>query len=396
VLTWLARVALLVGSFEVASCAGLVAAEAVLPGNVVDLFLARHFAALEQDDYREEFLTHAWDPDLGWTTDRADRSLTAVNAAGVTWRATYDPDGARHAPLPRAPFFAAAYGDSFTHCSEVDDGDTWPVALAQQLDVDVRNYGVGGYGTGQALLRMEGHLRAGRVAPVLILAIYERNVERVSSAFRPLYSARTNIRLGFKPSFRSGPEGGLRVVPNAYDDPQLSLSSLRDLADSLVESDYWASQKAELEFPYTLNLVRLFRFHLRRGLSRGGAGEGLYDPRTEPGRVMRGLVARFVDDARRVDSVPLLLLIPDKKRLRDGRPPSYTKFRKHVQASHPSLVIVDVADADFDAERFHVVPFKGHASAYGNTVIGEILAERIRNLVPYKQLQSPAPTTRGA
>lgn len=95
---------------------------------------------------------------------------------------------------------------------------------------------------------------------------------------------------------------------------------------------------------------------------------------------MRALVARFVDDARGVDSVPLLLLLPDKKRMRDGLPPSYAKFRKNVEASHPSLVVVDVADSDFDAERFHVVPFKGHASAYGNAVIGEILAERIRTL----------------
>jgi hypothetical protein len=299
----------------------------------------------------------------------------------MTWRASYDPDGARHAPLPPAPLLAAAYGDSFTHCSEVNDGDTWPVALARQLDVDVRNYGVGGYGTGQALLRMERHLRAGRVAPILILAIYERNVERVVSAFRPLYSARTNARLGFKPSFRSDPEGGLQVIPSSYDDAQLSLASLREAASSLAESDYWARQKAELAAPFTLNLVRLFRFHLQRWLQRG-RGEGLYDSRSEPGRVMRALVARFVDDARRVDSVPLLLLIPDKKRMRDGLPPSYAKFRKNVEASHPSLVVVDVADSDFDAERFHVVPFKGHASAYGNAVIGELLAERIRTLAP--------------
>ena len=374
-------------SLELSSCTALLAVEAVLPGSVIDLFLARHFAALEEDGFRERFLTHAWDPELGWTNDRADRVLESVNVAGKTWRANYDPDGARHAPLPPAPLLAAAYGDSFTHCSEVEDGETWPVALARWLEVDVRNYGVGGYGTGQALLRMERHVRAGRSAPVEILAIYEKNVERVVSAFRPLYAPLTANRLGFKPSFRSRAEGDLDLIPNLYDRADLSLAALREAAEALVESDYWASQKARLEIPYTRNVVRLLGFHLHELQSR--SGQGLYDPRTETGRVMRALVARFADDAERAGFVPVLLLIPDKKRMRDGLAPRYAAFRENVEAAHPSLLVVDVADANFDAERFHVLPFKGHASVYGNAVIGELLAQRIRTLAPYRELHGP-------
>ena len=83
------------------------------------------------------------------------------------------------------------------------------------------------------------------------------------------------------------------------------------------------------------------------------------------------------------------MLIPGKKRMRDGLAPRYAGFRENVEAAHPSLLVVDVADGNFDAERFHVLPFKGHASVYGNAVIGELLAERIRTLAPYRELHRP-------
>ncbi|MEX2286317.1 MAG: hypothetical protein WD648_04450 [Planctomycetaceae bacterium] len=46
------------------------------------------------------------------------------------------------------------YGDSFTSCEQVSDGETWQEALAAHLGEPVRNYGIGGYSVYQAYLRM--------------------------------------------------------------------------------------------------------------------------------------------------------------------------------------------------------------------------------------------------
>ncbi len=46
------------------------------------------------------------------------------------------------------------YGDSFTQCQQVSDGETWQEYLAAHLGEPVRNYGVGGYGVYQAYLRL--------------------------------------------------------------------------------------------------------------------------------------------------------------------------------------------------------------------------------------------------
>src|SRR5438874_1847598 len=47
-----------------------------------------------------------------------------------------------------------SYGDSFTSCEQVSDGETWQEVLAAHLGEPVRNYGIGGYSVYQAYLRM--------------------------------------------------------------------------------------------------------------------------------------------------------------------------------------------------------------------------------------------------
>ncbi len=46
------------------------------------------------------------------------------------------------------------YGDSFTQCHQVSDGETWQEYLAAHLGEPVRNFGMGGYGIYQAYRRM--------------------------------------------------------------------------------------------------------------------------------------------------------------------------------------------------------------------------------------------------
>lgn len=47
-----------------------------------------------------------------------------------------------------------SYGNSFTHCHQVSDGETWQEYLAAHLGEPIRNFGMGGFGTYQALRRM--------------------------------------------------------------------------------------------------------------------------------------------------------------------------------------------------------------------------------------------------
>lgn len=69
------------------------------------------------------------------------------------------------------------FGNSFTHCDQVSDGETWQEYLAAHLQEPIRNYGVGGYSVYQAYARMK-RVAAGRPVPYVILNIYDHDHHR--------------------------------------------------------------------------------------------------------------------------------------------------------------------------------------------------------------------------
>ena len=93
-----------------------------------------------------------FDPELGYVlgndlpTDGIDRSATI---------STTRPDGARTSFMYAGRTCRInTYGDSFTLCHQVSDGETWQEYLAAHLGEPVRNFGMGGYGAYQAYRRM--------------------------------------------------------------------------------------------------------------------------------------------------------------------------------------------------------------------------------------------------
>ena len=64
------------------------------------------------------------------------------------------------------------YGDSFTQCHQVSDGETWQEYLAGHLGEPVRNFGMGGLGVYQAYRRMIREERTEQGAKYIILYIW--------------------------------------------------------------------------------------------------------------------------------------------------------------------------------------------------------------------------------
>jgi hypothetical protein len=93
-----------------------------------------------------------YDGELGYL--HVDRQFKeGVDGSVCTYR--YDASGARHmlAAADR-PCRINTYGNSFTSCEQVSDGETWQEVLAAHLGEPIRNFGIGGYSVYQAYLRM--------------------------------------------------------------------------------------------------------------------------------------------------------------------------------------------------------------------------------------------------
>ncbi len=104
-------------------------------------------------------LTYGWDayhPTLGWTNApgwRSDASApyaVTINGQGLRAPRDYAPEP------PPGRLRVAVFGDSMVFGEEVDDDQTVPHHLERALDgSEVLNFGVHGYGPGQAALRLE-------------------------------------------------------------------------------------------------------------------------------------------------------------------------------------------------------------------------------------------------
>lgn len=87
--------------------------------------------------------------------------------------ATYRPDGARRSLVyGERPHRIATYGNSFTQCHQVSDGETWQEYLAAHLGEPIRNHGVGGFGVCQAYHRLVQEEQSERGVEYVVLYVW--------------------------------------------------------------------------------------------------------------------------------------------------------------------------------------------------------------------------------
>ena len=94
----------------------------------------------------------AFDPVLGYRL-RDCVVRDGLDDANVIYR--YEPTGERkRINYADRPCRINTYGNSFTQCHQVGDGETWQEVLAAHLGEPIRNWGIGGYGAYQAYRRL--------------------------------------------------------------------------------------------------------------------------------------------------------------------------------------------------------------------------------------------------
>lgn len=196
------------------------------------------------------------DPDLGWPS--------------ITWLARYtDSNGARLSPanaaLAQAPLCASAYGDSYAFGEDVADEYAWSNVLAEMLGCRINNYGVGGYGTDQAFLRLQRHVAEERpLGDTLILELMPDNVNRNVNQWRYLL---TRSVFGFKPLFEKT-AAGYEVAP-LFDGSYEEFSALVKDPASHLEAEGFLPGASSLGattlggFPYSLTAMRLLLRKIR-------------------------------------------------------------------------------------------------------------------------------------
>jgi hypothetical protein len=363
--------------FELLSFIGFAAIGVIKPDDRLDLFIERQLED-ENDAKLRQFLTTSYDHNLGWDTTSSDH--VATNKAGEQWTATYDDLGSRRSCMESRQIMMATYGDSFTHGNEVDDEQTWQCILERRFGKRVLNFGVGGYGIGQALLKMKQHWKESIVAPITMLVIYSDDLARVVNRYRPFYNPGTRGKFAFKPGYRYLHDE-VRFLPNPLTVDVATKDQVAELTLSVASTDYWESARIRVAptFPYSLQTLNVLYRQIAHTLwEPKRSAENLWN--TQEGReILLHLLRDFVASAGKVGTRPILMLIPRVNKWKHGRiDPAYREFvTRDLLPESLNMSIIDLSESAFDEERFSILPYTGHPSPYGNRIIGESIFDAL-------------------
>lgn len=268
------------------------------------------------------------DADLGWTVGpSAARRGYRSNRAGIRADRDYTP-----APPPGIVRLAA-FGDSFTHSSDVANPFTWTRAL-EELDphLEVLNFGVPAYDPGQAFLRYQ---RDG--VPfhphIVLIGFMSENLYRTVNTFRPFYYPQSGMPLA-KPRFALR-GGRLFLIEN----PLRSRQAYRDLLRTpesvlprLGRDDYFYQRSRPLPFDIlpSIRFASLTAGHFDQEVIHNG----LYNRDSEPYQVTLAILAAFAHRVLADGAQPVILLFPTREDLvarRDGKPLVYQPLRDDLE-----------------------------------------------------------------
>ena len=148
-------------------------ADATLDRREVDRFLDPDAAAWAR-----------FDSELGYLPNDSD---VPDNVDGSISRYRYGSFGERmQINSASEPTRLNTYGNSFTQCHQVSDGETWQEVLAAHFGEPIRNFGVGGFGVYQAAERLRRMEATDAAAPFVVLNIYLDDHYRNIDAYRLL------------------------------------------------------------------------------------------------------------------------------------------------------------------------------------------------------------------
>lgn len=260
-------------------------------------------------DQRNTAVYLAPDELLGWVPRPSSAGLTYVsNAQGV--RAFPTDKVYTSTPAP-GRVRIATFGDSFTHCDEVNNDQTWQHHLELgDPRLEVMNYGVPGYGTDQAHLRHEREIARAR-PHISVLGIWVENICRNLNIFR--FYLVPSGGMSAKPRFLL--EGGqLELIAGAaLSDEEVLQTHLAPSTTTqpLLAKDYWFDPYSVAEYPWrasrAITSVETLYYAWRRAQKR----DALYTYRAPEGIDLTVAIARaFATTARAHGSRPVVLIIP--------------------------------------------------------------------------------------
>jgi hypothetical protein len=366
---------------------GEIALRIVAPVKASDLLpLSYDRASLERIAAQDTYI--AFDPSLGWTVARStsrpsNQAVYTSNSAGMRSLREY-----ALTPPETGPRLAA-FGDSFTHCDDVENDECWTAQLEQDVPrSEVLNFGVSGYAPDQAWLRYQQEGRAYKPCAVLIGYMVE-NVNRMVNRFRPFYQPDTGITLG-KPRFLLQGDG-LELLPTPARSP-LDYADPAWVERELGPHDFWyfpgMFAGGPLDFSHFIRLGRTAAYDRKYADLRDDNEDAkdiawAYAPDSEGLEVASRVLIQFARQVEADGATPVVVIFGRKSdvvALRQDEKKVYEPLLQRLKRADVSTI--DVTERLVQEQRRTGVEklIDKHYRAAGNAAVADGLARRLQKV----------------
>ena len=381
---WIILVLLVYGFIELFSYGGLLFLGKFrnLEYEPVDTISARHQKIINGliDQKSNYFI---FSPTLGWSIKKNGSSgFYLANSAAIRSDREY-----AIAP-PRGVLRISTFGDSFTHCSDVKNNETWQAVMeSYDSNMEVLNFGVGGYGLDQAYLR---YLEDGRQyqSNIILIGYMSENIMRNVNTYRPFYIPDTGFPLT-KPRFMVK-NGVLSLIPNPINslhDYKMLLVHSRDTLSRIGANDYYFKRRYSsnaFDWSPTVKLVTL----LIQGFDRKSADEniyinGQYNENSEAFKVTKKIFDEFYNTSITNKSMPIILVFPNRDDItqyRMGNLKSYSPLLRYFDSVGYKYIDLMGAFDDAAIEDLFAEHYSPHYSPVANKLAAKYIFDYINNM----------------
>lgn len=344
----------------------------------------RHVRIIHDFLEREEPYT-TLDPQLGWTIRKNGRfGDHTANSLGIRSSREYS------FQPPEAVVRVAAFGDSFTHGSEVANDQAW-TALMEETghDLEVLNFGVGAYGTDQAYLRYR-ELGKKFDPDVVFIGFMTENIFRNVNTFRPFYNRETGFPLA-KPRFRTQ-DGKLQLIPpmlTRADHYRALLDRPEEILNQLGQHDYYYQRRhgsGMLEWSPTARAFKSLVAALDETSRYDIIVDGMYNENSEAFKVTKLSLKAFYDEVIEEGAIPVVIVFPDREALRgyqDRRKSYYAPLLEYF--GHAGMAYVDLMHALAPHRIDDVIGY--HYTPLGNALVAKRLLAEVSETDISRQLR---------
>ncbi|MCP4110680.1 MAG: SGNH/GDSL hydrolase family protein [Desulfobacteraceae bacterium] len=318
---------------------------------------------------------------MGWTIKKnGAMHLYKANSQGIRASKEY--------PLipPENIVRISSFGDSFTHCDDVENEDSWQEKLmVTDENLEVINFGVPGFGLDQAFLRyQEDGVQFN--SHIVLIGFMSENICRNINVFRPFYYRYGGLPFA-KPRFIVK-DDKLVLLKN----PMQSLSRYNNLLahpeillPELGTNDYYFASRYKKGFFDFLPSVRIVKMIsnkiIRKKMYENIFKNGYYNEKSEGFEITTKLFDKFYSSAVRNKSLPIIVLFPNKDDI--------TQYFENKSKTYASLLTyfdtrgyeyIDILNAfDVKDRKFKIKDlFVGHYSPMANELVAKYIGNYLR------------------